>query len=166
MDTPTIDELIRCPKIVVKADRRKMIEQNRSRRNNIELESEDKRFKYQMFLRQSTEFVEDFSVGLIWKNANEYLNTNKQLILLRCQGPHDGKKPLNADTHHSFHTHQLTQEDIDSRRFSKPTNQGPTNHFSSFDEAITYFCQYCAIIGLTEHIDLNSKQIEGQLSWI
>lgn len=118
-----------------------------------------------MFLRQSSEFLEDFSVGLILKNANEVFNTKKQVILMRCQGPHDSKQEFESDPHHSYHIHKLSEEDIEHKRFNKPSNQGSTNHFSSFHEAIIYFREHCGIIDLSEYIDLNNDQIEGQLSF-
>lgn len=164
LNRPTVDELIKCPKTIIKADRRSMVEKNRSYRNNIRLESEDGKYNFIMFMRQSSEFLEDFSVGLIWTNANEYWNTKKQLILIRCQGPHDSKQEFESDPHHSYHIHQLSSKDIEQKRFNKPSNRGITDSFSSFDEAIIYFCNRCAIIGLSDYIDLNNDQIEGQCS--
>lgn len=162
MKIPTVDELIQCPKTIIKAERRNMIEKNRSYRNNIQLKSDDGQYTFTMFLRQSAEFLEDFSVGLIWTNANEYYNTKKPTILMRCQGPHDSKQEFESDPHHSYHIHKLSSNDIAQRRFNKPSNDGITDSFSSFDEAILYFCQQCAIIGLSDYINLNNNQIEGQ----
>jgi hypothetical protein len=108
-----IQELIICSKNVIKADRRKMTLENRSYRNNLSLISLDKRFTYKMFMRRSDEFIEDFSVGLIWTNANKHIDINKDIILLRCQGPHDGKKPYECDCHHSFHVHKISLNDIE-----------------------------------------------------
>lgn len=161
---PTVDELIECPKKIIKSDRKNMIEKNRSYRNNIQLESEDGKYSFIMFMRQSAEFLEDFSVGLIWTNVNKYWDTKKQTILIRCQGPHDSKQEFESDPHHSYHIHKLSPTDIEQKRFSKPSNCGVTNHFSSFDEAIIYFCNRCAIIGLSDYINLNNNQVEGQCS--
>ena len=61
---PTVDELIECPKKIIKSDRKNMIEKNRSYRNNIQLESEDGKYSFIMFMRQSAEFLEDFSVAI------------------------------------------------------------------------------------------------------
>lgn len=161
---PTVDELIECPKIVIKADRKNMIEKNRSYRNNVQLKSKDGKYSFIMFMRQSSEFLEDFSVGLTWTNANEYWNAKKPIILIRCQGPHDSKQDFESDPHHSYHIHKLSPADIKQRRFGKPSNCGITDHFSSFDEAIIYFCNRCAIMGLSDYINLNDAQIEGQCS--
>lgn len=110
---PTVDELIECPKKIIKSDRKNMIEKNRSYRNNIQLESEDGKYSFIMFMRQSAEFLEDFSVGLIWTNVNKYWDTKKQTILIRCQGPHDSKQEFESDPHHSYHIHKLSPTDIE-----------------------------------------------------
>ena len=112
-----IQELISCPKKPLKAERKKLLLENRHYKNNIALTSIDGKYQYKMFMRKSDEFIEDFSIGLIWTNANEHINISKSIILLRCQGPHDGKQPLDSDTHHSYHTHTITIEDIANRRY-------------------------------------------------
>lgn len=148
-----IEDLIRCQKKILKADRRKMISKNRSSRNNATLSSLDGKYKYRMFLRRSDEFFEDFSVGLIWTNPNEFTSIKKDIILLRCQGPHDSKQPESFDLHHSFHIHQISVQDIEAHRYSTPRHKEVTDAFHSFEEAAWYFSDLCGIINIEEHFE-------------
>lgn len=118
-----LNDLVILPKIVVKADRRSLVAQNRNMRNNIYMESTDHKYLFTMFLRKSTVFLEDFSVGLIWTNASRYSEIKRNLILFRCQGPHDSKQPLTYDVHHSYHIHQLTSADIQQKRYTNPAHK-------------------------------------------
>lgn len=151
-----LQKLITCPKRAIKAERKQMLVINRSRRNNISLVSVDGRYTYTMFLRQSADFMEDFSVGLIWTNAAKYSSIGKDMILVRFQGPHDSGKPFGEDLHHDYHIHQLSAADISERRFSKPSNKGISREFSSFEGAVLAFIKYCGIVELEAYIDLSS----------
>ena len=165
LDDRLVKELITCEKRVIKAQRKKMLLENRSNRNSFELESIDEKYQFRLFLRQSEEFVEDFSVGLIWTNSNRYTSIKKPIILTRYQGPHDSKAPFESDTHHSFHIHELTNEDIVCRRFQKPSYKCVTDEYVTFEEAVLLFCSNCNIKGLEGFIGLlNGNQIEGQIS--
>lgn len=158
--------IVECPKKAVKADRKKMIESNRSLRNNISLQSLDGKYQFTMFLRQSTEFYEDFSVGLIWQNPSEVLsNVTRPIILLRCQGPHDGRADIGSDLHHDYHVHEFTSDDLNCMRLKKPSRKGKAVNFFSFETAIDYFIDRCKIKGLEKVIELpNNSELAGQLS--
>ena len=82
-----ITELIVCPKKAIGADRKRMLSVNRSLRNKVALISVDGNYTYNLFLRQSEEFMEDFSVGLIWTNAAKYVGINKEIILITQTKP-------------------------------------------------------------------------------
>lgn len=150
-------EILTCSKRPLRADRRKMVLDNRHFKNNVELISADNEYMYKMFLRQSDIFIEDFSVGLIWTNANSYINVSKNIILLRCQGPHDGKSPFESDTHHSYHIHMATAEDVRNRRYAKPSRKEITDEFRSFEQALLFFTAKCNIIGLENFIELPAE---------
>lgn len=161
-----INELISCPKKAVRADRKRMVAVNRSLRNNVALLSEDDRYTYDLFLRQSEEFMEDFSVGLRWTNAAGFIGVNKDILLIRFQGPHDSGKPLGEDLHHDYHIHQITTEDIRQRRYFRPSNFGSSKDFCSFSGALIAFVGRCGIIGLEKVIDMSPFQapLSNQLS--
>jgi len=134
-----LQDLLFCNKFAIRADRKKLSFSNRHRRNNIYLLSENRKYEYKLFLRQSEDFLEDFSVGLIWTNPTNYIEISKNsVILLRCQGPHDGKEPLGTDIHHDYHIHMITLDDFADKRYQKPSGRMLTSEFSSFEQAIYY----------------------------
>lgn len=149
-----INNLITCQKVIEKSERKNMQVENRSFRNNIFLFSKDKKYTFTIFLRKSCVFEEDFSVGLKWTNADKYIDIHKDIILFRCQGPHDTKSPLDIDTHHSYHTHMITVKDIEEYRYTKPESKSPCKEFNSFETAIVYFCKKCGIIELDKYINI------------
>lgn len=114
-------------------------------------------------MRQSDEFHEDFSVGLMWLNAYDYIGVSKNIILYRCQGPHDGRQDIGTDLHHDYHTHTISVKDIQSKRYQKPSNRESTDKFNTFNSAILHFIQHCNIINIDELIEIPSH--EEQLSF-
>lgn len=161
-----ITDLIVCPKQALKAERKRMICINRSFRNKVTLISEDGKYTYDLFLRQSEEFMEDFSVGLIWTNAEKHINISKDIILLRFQGPHDSGKPFGEDLHHDYHVHQISADDIHERRYLRPGSKGASKDFSSFAGALFAMISYCHINHLDQCLDLSQfhAPLPGQTS--
>ncbi len=148
-----INELITCSKKAIKADRKRMVNINRSFRNKIALCSIEGEYTFDLFLRQSEAFIEDFSVGLIWTNAAQYSDIAKDIILIRFQGPHDSGKPFGEDLHHDYHIHQITVDDIAQKRYLRPSNKESSAKFSSFPGAVCEIMKHCNIIGLDDCID-------------
>lgn len=158
-----LSEVINCNKIAIKADRKRMVKTNRHKRNVIYLISNDQKYEFKLFLRQSEEFIEDFSVGLIWTNPAAYINISKNsVILIRCQGPHDGKAPLGTDIHHDFHVHYITLDDFRERRFQKPSGRMTTDKFMSFAQAISYFVKTFNVSNIDQVVELPEEN--NQLS--
>jgi hypothetical protein len=150
-----LQEVLYCPKVTVRAERKKMTLSNRHKKNTVYLTSEDGRYEYKLFLRQSDEFLEDFSVGLIWTNPMHFIDISKNsVILLRCQGPHDGKEPLGADIHHDYHIHQITMSDFEARRYQKPSGRTVSSEFSSFEQAIFYFINTYHVKDIEKYMEL------------
>lgn len=160
-----LQNIITCPKYCIKADRQEMKEENRHIKNNLYLLSNDNTYKYTMFIRQSLEFYEDFSIGLVWTNPNEYINIKKKIIMLRCQGPHDGKSNKNSDIHHSFHTHEITIDDIENKRYSKPSNRNKADQYNSFEQAILFFISKCKIRNISNftRLPIDENQVSMNL---
>lgn len=137
--------LINGEKRIVRAEKQQMWPENRHHRNDFYLESYDGKYTYRVFLRRSDEFMEDFSVGLVWTNATNHIHVNRDIVLLRCQGPHDSGKPLGTDIHHSYHTHEVTVKDIMEHRYLKPSSKGITDAFACFQSALSYFVKRCGV---------------------
>lgn len=150
-----LHEVLHCEKTALRADRRKMAYSNRHKKNTVYLTSVDGSYEYKLFLRQSEEFIEDFSVGLIWTNPTRFIEISKSsVILTRCQGPHDGKAPFGTDIHHDYHIHTITLEDFAQKRYQKPSGRTTTSNFSSFEQAIFYFIDAYKVRNLADIIEL------------
>lgn len=140
----TINELIQCPKIITRRPRREMAVQGRHRRNEFDLQSEDAIHSFHGFIRQSTEFPENFSVGLEYTSSPDGV----RVCLIRCNGPHGEtvQLPSTPDHHFVCHVHKATAEAIEAGR--RP--ESFTTHceqFTTLEEAIVYFCTTCNIEG-------------------
>jgi hypothetical protein len=161
-----LNRVIEAPKIAIKAKSKKMVLINRNHSNTIYLKSDDSEYGYRLVLRQSDTFIEDFSVALIWDNANTVSDINKDIILVRYQGPHDGKVPVGTDEHHSYHIHRITLEDIKEKRFNKPSNRQYTNRYASFEQAIKRFEMDFSITGIENVVEpfWKNSQLPGQMS--
>lgn len=138
-----INELIRCPKIMVSRPHKEFRYDNRQYRNECKVSSTDGEYKFYVFARYLDKFNEDFSVGLRLETPNIF---GKDFILFRCQGPHGAysNDPLNGDTHNDYHTHTITAEDLNNRIF-EPRQKELTKEYSNFAEATYYFIRYCNI---------------------
>ena len=90
MRTFTDDELaalINCSKQVVEPPRKEMLLEGKMKRNDMALKSVDGKHAFRVFMRQSDEFSEDFSIGLVYLPNEE----PGSFILLRCNGKHGGE---------------------------------------------------------------------------
>lgn len=108
---------------------------NRHFKNKMELESIDGRLKFTVFTRQLVEFMEDFSIGLM------YNHEGTKLILLRCNGKHAhlSLRENEPDSHAYTHVHLITQAQLE-RSVLDPRAIWESEKYTSFEEAIEYFC--------------------------
>ena len=148
-----LDGLICMDKKILKAEKKRMYREHRHYRNNFELRSCEGGHLFRAFLRYSVKDAEDFSIGLTWTKTIPFIHANKPVVLLRCQGPHDGADKFMADVHNSYHVHKSTAKDVNDCRYLKPSNRSPTSAFSSFQSALAYFAKKCSITNATEYID-------------
>ncbi|MBU1095904.1 MAG: hypothetical protein KKB34_05420 [Bacteroidetes bacterium] len=92
--------------------------------------------KFEIFVTQHTEFIDNFSIGLL------YLKNGKKYNLIRVNG---------STTHHKIkhhrtpHAHFLTEDDIENGRESKPSKRENEIMVVSFNEAILYFSRKAMI---------------------
>jgi len=98
----------------------------------MEFESLDGKHTFRVFLRQSRQFTENFSVGI------DYLPKDEpgSFCLLRCNGMHGGHK---VHPHHlNCHIHRSKAEDVNAglrvERHIEPTTQ-----YASFRDAQRHF---------------------------
>jgi hypothetical protein len=132
----SIEELISCPKRIKDPPSKSFREENRHRRKDMCLESlRDPGETFDVFIRQSLEFPEDFSVGLIYRMPD-----GKRLTLVRYNGQHDqANDPLDlAKPHFQYHIHTATAENLNNEQHHKHPAE-ITPHYASFEEAIGMF---------------------------
>lgn len=159
-----LNEVLFCHKCAIRADRKRMAFDNRHRKNTVYLISEDKKYEYKLYMRQSEEFLEDFSVGLIWTNPTQHIDiTKNSVMLLRCQGPHDGKAPLGTDIHHDYHIHRISLNDFQERRYQKPSDRILTSNFASFEQALFYLISNYKVDNIETVIDLPEEVTQTSL---
>ena len=129
-----LESLIRCPKQVAEPPRREMRLDGKMKRNDMTLKSTDGKHSFRAFLRQSEEFPENFSVGLVYQPGED----PGSFQLIRCNGQHGGER---IHPHHAlFHSHRSKADDINAG-ILEPRQIEQANTFASFREALAYFCR-------------------------
>lgn len=132
----SIRDLITCPKRVSDPPAREFKEENRHRRKDMRLQSTDGHNRtFEVFIRQSLEFSEDFSLGLMYLSPE-----GKRMTLVRFNGQHDqSNDPLDlAKTHFQYHIHTATAANLNDGRYDKHP-AAPAARYASFEEATVEF---------------------------
>ena len=94
--------------------------------------SDDGSREFSVFMRQNTDFPENFSIGLVYLPRDE-----DRIILLRCNGPHDAHVNdfQNPIPHFRHHIHRASEEAIaagwPAERFA-----GITEEYASYEGAL------------------------------
>jgi hypothetical protein len=133
-----LGSLITCSKQVVEAPRRDMRQDSKMKRNEMTLKSSTGKDEFRVFMRQSDDFPENFSIGLVYLPGEE----PGEFILLRCNGQHGGTK---VHPHHAnFHTHRMKAEDL-AAGIKEPRIIEEAKGYASFAEALRAFCQWIGL---------------------
>ena len=131
-----INELIGCDKLITEAPTRDFKEEYRHRRKDFRLQAvDDPRLLFIVFIRQSLEFAEDFSLGLVYLSED-----GKKMTMIRYNGQHDqSNDPYDlAKPHFQYHIHKATPENLNDGRYDKhPATATPL--YASFTEATQEF---------------------------
>ena len=130
-----ITDLITCRKEVVDPPRLEMKLEGKMKRNEMTIRSSDNKHEFRVFMRQTEEFQENFSIGLVYlphKDPGEF-------ILIRCNGQHGGTKSF---PHHAVcHIHRMRAEDLNAG-IKEPRMIEQTGEYASFTEALRIFCHH------------------------
>ncbi len=155
-----IRHLIACRKIISKPPKRRLAAQGRHQRNDFELVSEEGAHKFSAFMRQSMEFPENFSIGLVYVSSEDGSRT----CLLRCNGPHGEvhSLPSTPDHHFRYHIHIAT-EDALQQGLRPESSVSATNDYSTFEEACVYFIRTCGILEPEKYFAYFQPEIDRQL---
>ena len=155
-----IQELLRCPKIITRRPRRQMSVHGRHLRNDFELRSEDSTRTFYAFIRQSTEFPENFTVGMDYTSADD----GARVCLIRCNGPHGETAHLSSTPPHHFvcHVHMATASAIEAG-LRPESFTAHAEEFTTLEEAIAYFCATCNIGEAELHFGFMDAERNRQL---
>lgn len=135
--------LIACSKQVLNPPRREMRLEGKMKRNDMTLQSAEGKHSFRVFLRQSDEFPENFSIGLMYAPGEE----PGSFQLIRYNGQHGGER---VHPHHAvFHIHRSKADDINAG-ILEPRHIEQSTAYASFRQALAHFC---AIIRLEKPDD-------------
>jgi hypothetical protein len=138
-DQAEIDALLRCPKTITDPPKRSTKLVNADYRNDMRLiASNGIGGEFAVFMRQSEDFPENFSVGLVY-HPND---GRPEITLVRCNGQHgvyNGSPSQNpTHPHFGYHIHTATEEAQDAG-FRAERTAVATAEFASYDEAVRHF---------------------------
>lgn len=135
-----INRLITEEKIITEPPKRDSKVENQHLRNEFHLTSSDGQRQFSVFMRKHIEFMENFSIGLIYHSEEGAIN------LFRCNGNHGEVVVdiLNPIPHFGYHTHKITAELLENN-IKEPKKVEPTKEYASFEQALAYFCKHINI---------------------
>lgn len=139
-DQAEIDKLVVCRKTVKEGPTKKDKLAGAHYRNDAKLLASDDAIKgdFSMFMRQSEDFPENFSVGLTYHPKDG----RQDITLLRCNGQHgtfNNRMPHDADhPHYSYHVHRASEKALEEGRKAECWAE-TTAEFATFGEAVQYF---------------------------
>ena len=135
-----ISDLISRPKrIVSKSPASGYREQGQNKRCDLELVGvDDERCEFRVFIRQNTNLIENFSIGLRHRHVSD--PTLGTLTLVRYNGPH-GEYSINPDGHYAVpHIHRITEEEIASGSYQpQECHRELTDRYSTYESALRVF---------------------------
>ncbi len=155
-----IEELVTTPKrIINRTPVGGYREENRHRRCELDLQSEsDVRKKFTMFVRQSLEFHENFSIGLRYLTRDPVLG---RLVLVRYNGPH-GEISRSPDGHFAVpHIHRINEQSLLSEN-AQPQEKlrEIAGRYGTYAEALRVFV---ADTGITNPEGFFPELMQGRL---
>ena len=110
-----------------------------NRRCDLELvDIEDERSEYGVFIRQNTNFIENFTIGLSHRSQSN--PTTRTLTLVRYNGPH-GEYSNSPDGHYDVpHIHRITESEITSGSYQpQERHRELTDRYSTYETALKVF---------------------------
>ncbi len=158
-----IHDLITCRKIIVKKNPDQGYrEEKRQRRCNLILNDmpacDSTAAAFTIFIRQNTEFIENFSLGLQYQTNESSLGT---ITLVRYNGPH-GESGRHLDGHYARpHIHRITAGELGSGSIQPPEKKREiTDRYATFGQALRVFFADANITNSADHFP---EMLQGRL---
>ena len=134
------------------------------RRADLTLESAngDGAAAFEVFVRQSVRFIENFSIGLRYRSNAAGLG---DVTLVRYNGPH-GEMGIDPDGHYAKpHIHRITSAELASgSRDPKERHRTITDRYSTLDTALRTFFGDLNVTGFQQFFPelLQERLVNGQ----
>jgi len=151
MTDQKIIDLIACPKMIISRQPAQGYRaDNFQNRCDLDLRAaagEGEQFK--VFIRQNTEFIENFSIGLRFQTDSRRLGL---ITLVRYNGPH-GETSRASDGHYAQpHIHRITAQELASGSIQpQEKDREITDHYRSLEQALAVFFDDTRVINAGDH---------------
>ena len=160
MTDQQIFDLIACPKRIVKRQPVRGYQTgNGHKRCDLDLQAANGRGgTFRVFIRQNTEFIENFSIGLRYQTSDRRLGL---ITLARYNGPH-GESSRAPDGHYALpHIHRITAPEIASGSTQpQEKDREITDRYRTFEQALAIFFADAGVANAGEHF---SELQQGRL---
>ena len=148
-----LKELRETPKTIMsKVPVRGLREESGHRRCNLTLHAPtDSTVRFEVFIRQTLRYIENFSLGLIYHPRDK---GHGAITLVRYNGAH-GEQMLTPDGHYAQpHIHYLTAEEL-ARGYLQPRalRRVLTDRFSTLEDAIPVFLQDIGVSNVNTYFE-------------
>lgn len=148
-----IEELIQLPKsIKTKSPSSGYREDGGHKRCDLDLHAvSDTRITFTVFIRQNSQFIENFSIGLQYQTNRRVPGT---ITLIRYNGPH-GDSSRHFDGHyHKPHIHRIAAEEIRSGSIQPQEKyREVTTRYRTFEEALVRFFDDVKVSDISQHFE-------------
>lgn len=148
-----IERLIQLPKSIrAKSPSSGYREDGGHKRCDLDLYAiSDTRINFTVFIRQSSKFIENFSIGLQYQTNRKVPGT---ITLIRYNGPH-GDSSRHFDEHyHKPHIHRITADEIGSGSVQPQEKfREVTTWYRTFEEALVRFFDDIKVSNMSQHFE-------------
>lgn len=155
-----IQHLLDVPKKITKRTPAKGYnEENNHKRCDLELETTtDSEVRFSVFIRQNSKFIEDFSIGLLYRTNDRTMGT---ITLVRYNGAH-GEFSRHPDGHYDQpHIHRITEQELASgSKRPQVKHREITDKYISFEQALRAFF---VDVGVTDYVDYFPEVLQLRL---
>lgn len=127
-----IENLMKCKKHIIDPPSKEYKEERGQLKKNFTLQSSNGEYNFNVFIRGSMHFKENFSIGMDY-NPKEEKGT---IYLIRCNGAH-GENTV-FPHHATFHIHKASAHTINNG-LKPESNIEETSEYASLDEAVQFF---------------------------
>ena len=134
-----IQELLVMPKTITdKRPARGYQDERFHKRCNLALTgSHDEHEHFEVFVRQHSTFIENYSIGLRYQTGEPSIGT---ITLIRYNGPHGEERRLPGGHFATTHIHYITEAELLSgSREPQESHRKLTDRYGTFEEALKVF---------------------------